>query len=74
MRNVVAFQNKLTVNGRFMMDFMDAELPCFALGLVEERERPSGFLALRLDKAIHPARARCSRLSLRSGAAGGLRV
>ena len=57
MSNVVDFQNKLIMNAQFMMDFMDAEPPCFALGLVEERKSASGFLALRLGKAIPHARA-----------------
>ncbi len=44
----------LTVNGRFMREFVSADAPCFALGMVEERERQCGFLALRPDKAIPP--------------------
>ena len=42
----------LTVNRSFMHDFMDAEPPCGALGLVEENGRQSGFVALHLDADI----------------------
>jgi len=45
----------LTVNGPFMRDFLAAESPCFALGMVEERQRPCGFLALRPPTVIPPA-------------------
>jgi hypothetical protein len=45
----------LTVNRSFIRDFLAAESPCFALGLVEERQRVGGFLALRPPKAIPPA-------------------
>lgn len=44
----------LTVNGTFMREFVSAEAPCFALGMVEERERQFGFVALRPDRAIPP--------------------
>lgn len=44
----------LTVNGTFMREFVSADAPCFALGLVEEGKRQCGFLALRPDKAIPP--------------------
>ncbi len=43
---------KLTVNRAFMQEFVEAETPCFGLGLVEEWNRQSGFLALRPDVAI----------------------
>lgn len=42
----------LTVNRLFMQEFIEAEPPCFALGLVEERKRQCGFLALRPDEVI----------------------
>ena len=42
----------LTVNRSFMRDFMDAETPCGALGLVEENGRQSGFVALHLNADI----------------------
>jgi hypothetical protein len=35
-----------------MKEFLDADSPCFALGLVEERQRKCGFLALRPDEII----------------------
>jgi hypothetical protein len=44
----------LSVNRRLMSDFLSAETPCFALGMVEERRRPCGFLALRPDEVIPP--------------------
>jgi hypothetical protein len=50
--NVYPFLPKLTVNGQFIRDFIAAESPCFALGLVEERKQLCGFLALRLDEMI----------------------
>jgi hypothetical protein len=37
-----------------MRDFMAEESPCFALGLVEERKQPCGFLALRPAEVIPP--------------------
>ena len=42
----------LTVNRSFLYDFMDAEPPCAALGLVEEGGRQSGFVAVHLDEDI----------------------
>lgn len=42
----------LTVNGQFMSDFVDADSPCFGLGLVEVEGKETGFLALRLDETI----------------------
>lgn len=45
---------RLTVNRQFMSDLIAAETPCFALGLVEERKRQRGFLALRPDREIPP--------------------
>jgi hypothetical protein len=41
--NVYPFPPKLTMNGQFIRDFIAAESPCFALGLVEERKQPCGF-------------------------------
>src|SRR6266481_5553068 len=52
--NICRFVPKLTVNGQFMRDFMAEESPCFALGLVEERKQPCGFLALRPAAVIPP--------------------
>jgi len=55
MSNVHPLLPRLTVNRQFMSDFIAAETPCFALGLVEERKRPCGFMALRLDESLPPA-------------------
>jgi hypothetical protein len=49
---VSAFRAPMTVNRQFMADFLAADAPCFALGLVEERKRRSGFLALRPERPI----------------------
>jgi hypothetical protein len=35
-----------------MREFVSADAPCFALGLVEEGKRRCGFVALRPGKAI----------------------
>lgn len=42
----------LTLNRSFTREFIDAEPPCFAMGLVEERGQQSGLLALRPAQAI----------------------
>ena len=42
----------LIANRQFIQELCDAEKPCVALGLVEERKRPCGFLGLRLNEAI----------------------
>lgn len=42
----------LTVNRQFMSDFMDGDVPCFGLGLVEEGGKETGFLALHLAETI----------------------
>ena len=42
----------LTVNGTFIHEFISADAPCFALGLVEAGKRRCGFLALRPGKSI----------------------
>jgi hypothetical protein len=44
----------LTINRRFIAEFMDADPPSFALGLVEEHGRTCGFLALRPSETIPP--------------------
>lgn len=36
MSNIYPLRPRLTVNGRFMTDFIAAEAPCFALGLVDD--------------------------------------
>src|SRR5215831_13880860 len=48
-------RSTLTVNRPFIRDFLAAESPCFALGLVEERRHVGGFLALRPPTVIPPA-------------------
>jgi hypothetical protein len=40
-----------------MREFLAADAPCFALGMVEERQRQCGLLALRPEEAI-PFRGR----------------
>ncbi len=42
----------LTVNRSFMREFIAAAAPCFALGMVEERGRQCGLLALRPEEEI----------------------
>jgi hypothetical protein len=42
----------LTVNRSFISEFIAADSPCFALGMVEEQQRQYGLLALRPDQAI----------------------
>jgi hypothetical protein len=37
-----------------MSEFIYAEAPCFGMGMVEERKRHCGFLALRPDRVIPP--------------------
>jgi hypothetical protein len=51
---VIPLLPRLTANRQFIHDFISAETPCFALGLVEERKRQRGFLALRPDRIIPP--------------------
>jgi hypothetical protein len=53
-RKVHALLPKLTVHGQFMSEFLAADPPCFALGMVEERKRLCGFLALRPGESIPP--------------------
>ena len=48
-------RSTLTVNRSFIRDFLAAESPCFALGLVEARRHMGGFLALRPPTVIPPA-------------------
>jgi len=44
----------LTVNKIFINEFISADPPCFALGMIEERKRKCGFLALRPGETIPP--------------------
>ena len=52
MSNINRLLPKLTVNRPFISEFMVAEVPCFALGMVEETNRQCGLLALRPDEVI----------------------
>jgi hypothetical protein len=45
MRPVPPSRPALMVNRLFMQEFLAAEAPCFALGMVEERQRLCGMLA-----------------------------
>ena len=45
----------LVVHRLFMQEFLAAEAPCFAPGMVEERQRLCGMLALRLDQEMPAA-------------------
>ncbi len=46
---------RLTVHRQFMREFLAAETPCFALGVVEEQQRQYGCFALRPREVIPPA-------------------
>ena len=52
MTNVSFLLPRLTINRQFMSDFLTAETPCFALGMVEERNRRCGCMAFRFDEPI----------------------
>jgi hypothetical protein len=52
MSNISPFLPRLTVNKLFIDEFISAEAPCCALGLVEERKQSYGFIALRPNLAI----------------------
>ena len=54
MSNVYPLLPKLTLNRRFLRDFLAEAAPCFALGLVEERKQPYAVLALRPGVTIPP--------------------
>ncbi|NJL51212.1 MAG: hypothetical protein HC930_01520 [Hydrococcus sp. SU_1_0] len=43
---------ELIVNRSFMVEFVTADAPCFAMGLVEERGREYGFLTFRPNHSI----------------------
>ena len=57
MRPVPPVRPALVVHRLFMQEFLAAEAPCFALGMVEERQRLCGMLALRLAEALPSATA-----------------
>jgi hypothetical protein len=50
--NVTHLLPKLTVNRQFINDFLAATSPCFALGMIEERQKKLGLLALRPGEII----------------------
>lgn len=52
MVNVIQLPVPLTLNGRFLRAFMDAEAPCAALGLVEEAGQTRGFVAARTRERL----------------------
>ena len=54
MSNVHPLLPKLTVHRQFIDDFLAARTPCFALGMIEERKKKLGLLALRPGKIIPP--------------------
>jgi hypothetical protein len=43
---------RITMNRQFVDDFISADVPCFAMGVVEERKRKCAFLALRTVETI----------------------
>jgi hypothetical protein len=45
----------LVVNRLFMQEFLAVDPPCLALGMVEERQRLCGMLALRIDEVMPSA-------------------
>lgn len=55
MGNVHRLLTALAINRQFIRDFIDADAPCFALGMLEERKQVCGFLALRPNVAIPQA-------------------
>jgi hypothetical protein len=55
MSRVPLLRPALVVNRLFMQEFLAAEPPCFALGMVAERQRLCGMLALRVDQEIPAA-------------------
>jgi hypothetical protein len=50
--NVQHLLPRLTLHRHFAEDLWAAKAPCFALGMVEERQEPMGLLALRPPKAM----------------------
>lgn len=50
--NVQHLLPRLTLHRQFAEDLWAAKAPCFALGMVEERQEPMGLLALRPPKAM----------------------
>ena len=54
MSNVYPLLPKLTLNRRFLQDFLAEAAPRFALGMIEERKQPYAVLALRPGVTIPP--------------------
>ena len=52
MTDVHSLRPTLTVNRSFIREFITVDPPCFALGMIEERQQQYGLLALRLGQAI----------------------
>jgi hypothetical protein len=52
MSSVTRLLPTLAINGQLLRDFLAAPAPCFTLGVVEERRRQWGFLALRPEEPI----------------------
>ncbi|MGC8494723.1 MAG: hypothetical protein ACP5SH_23610 [Syntrophobacteraceae bacterium] len=50
--NVHRLLSPLSMNRQFVEDFISADAPCFAMGVVEEAKRPLGCMALRTLEAI----------------------
>jgi hypothetical protein len=50
--NVHRLLTPLAMNRQFIEDFISADAPCFAMGVVEEARRPLGCMALRTLEAI----------------------
>jgi hypothetical protein len=53
-RHVQPLLPRLVVNRPFIREFISADPPCFALGMVEERQQQYGLLALRPVEIIPP--------------------
>lgn len=47
------------MNRRFFKEFLAADPPCFAMGVVEERQLPLGLLALHTVETIPPDILNC---------------
>lgn len=54
MSNIYPLLPKLTLNRRFLQDFIGETAPCFAIGMAEERQQQYAVLALRPGVAIPP--------------------
>ncbi len=54
MTDIHPLRPTLTVNHSFIREFIAVDAPCFALGMIEERQQQYGLLALRPGQAIPP--------------------